>query len=117
MFSLRNKKMVLGTLVATATGSAVAFQPTTSKFKSSATKLNVAVDPGTVTTKEYQDICGVSFDDDAMMERLKSTKFLYPKHVEVIEDIAPIADAMVDEIVSQTRSPIGFSIPNAMNVH
>jgi len=30
---------------------------------------------------------------------LKSTKFLYPKHVEVIEDISPIAGAMVDEIV------------------
>lgn len=66
-----------------------------------ATSLNmVAVDPTTVTKKEYQDICGVSFDEDGLLQRLKATNFLHPKHVEVIEDIAPIAGTMVDEIVS-----------------
>lgn len=59
-----------------------------------------ALDPAVVTTKEYQDICGVSFDGDELTDRLKATNYLYPKHVEVIEDLAPIADAMVDEIVS-----------------
>jgi hypothetical protein len=62
--------------------------------------LKVAVDPSTVTTKEFEDICGVSFDDKNLAERLQRTNYLYPKHVEVVEDIAPIAGRMVDEIVS-----------------
>lgn len=66
----------------------------------STTALNVAVDPTVVTKKEFQDICGAEFDGDSLQERLKATNYLYPKHVEVIEDIAPIAGAMVDEIVS-----------------
>jgi hypothetical protein len=61
--------------------------------------LNVAVDPSVITKKEYQDICGVSFDHETLEQRLTRTNFLYPKHVEVIEEIAPIAGAMVDEIV------------------
>ena len=95
--------MAFGTFVATAASSTLAFQPATTPLRAvSKTSLNVgAVDPGTVTKKDYEDICGASFDERSMMERLKSTKFLYPKHVEVIEDISPIADKMVDEIVSQ----------------
>jgi hypothetical protein len=62
--------------------------------------LKVAVDPSTVTTKEFEDICGVSFDGQNLSERLQRTNFLYPKHVEVVEDIAPVAGRMVDEIVS-----------------
>ena len=58
------------------------------------------VDPAVITKKEYQDICGVDFDDESLEERLTRTKFLYPKHVEVIEDLAPIAGAMVDDVVS-----------------
>jgi hypothetical protein len=68
--------------------------------KVSTTALHVATDPSVVTKKEYQDICGVNFDKRSLQERLQATNFLYPKHVEVIEDIAPIAGAMVDEIVS-----------------
>lgn len=89
-------------VVATAVHAALAFQPTPS-FRSSTTTTAlgmVAVDPTTVTKKEYQDICGVSFDENGLAQRLHATNFLYPKHVEVIEDIAPIADAMVDDIVS-----------------
>lgn len=67
--------------------------------KVSTTALHVATDPSVVTKKEYQDICGVNFDKRSLQERLQATNFLYPKHVEVIEDIAPIASAMVDEIV------------------
>ena len=64
------------------------------------TSLRSTVDPSVVTKKEYQDICGVDFDDQTLEERLTRTKFLYPKHVEVIEDLAPIAGAMVDDVVS-----------------
>lgn len=75
------------------------FQPP-STVRSSKTALSVAVDPTVVTKKDYEDICGVSFDDDALVGRLKATNYLYPKHVEVIEDIAPIAGEMVDDVVS-----------------
>lgn len=53
-----------------------------------------------VTKKEYQDICGVDFSDATLAERLARTAYLYPKHVEVIDDFAPMVDKMVDEIVS-----------------
>ena len=65
------------------------------------TSLKVVVDPKTVTTEEYKDICGARFDEASLDERLRATNFLYPKHVEVIEDISPIASAMVDDIVSR----------------
>ena len=52
-----------------------------------------------MSKKDLEDIQGVEFD--SFHERLaKTSNYLYPKHVEVIEDIAPIAGAMVDEIVS-----------------
>jgi len=79
----------------------MAFQPS-KVLRSKSTALNVAVDPTTVTKKEYEDICGVQFDDDVLTRRLKSTNYLYPKHVEVIEDIAPLADKMVDDILLET---------------
>jgi hypothetical protein len=64
-------------------------------------QLNMAtIDPDTVTKKEYQDICGIDFDDQTLEQRLQRTSFLYPKHVEVIEDLSPIADEMVNNIVS-----------------
>lgn len=64
------------------------------------TSLASTVDPSTITKKEYQDICGVDFDDTTLADRLARTNYLYPKHVEVIEDFAPLVDKMVDEIVS-----------------
>jgi hypothetical protein len=57
------------------------------------------IDPTTVTKKEYEDVCGVSFSPEDLDQRLKSTKYLYPKHVEVIEDIEPIAATQVEKIV------------------
>mmetsp|Transcript_8035 Transcript_8035/g.10040 ORF Transcript_8035/g.10040 Transcript_8035/m.10040 type:complete len:411 (+) Transcript_8035:88-1320(+) len=66
------------------------------------TQVNVAVDPETVTKKEYEDICGVSFDQGTLEDRLKRTNYLYPKHVEVIEDFAPLVDEMVDNILLET---------------
>jgi hypothetical protein len=62
--------------------------------------LNVAVDPTVVTKKEYEDVCGVVFSEEEMSKRLERTSYLYPKHVEVVEDLSPIAGQMVDKIVS-----------------
>ena len=100
MFTISKKKMAFGTLLASSASSAVAFQSARPSLSIKSSLNMVAVDPTTVTKKDYEDICGVSFDEADMMNRLKSTKFLYPKHVEVIEDIAPIAGEMVDSIVS-----------------
>jgi hypothetical protein len=59
--------------------------------------LNVSVDPDVVTKKEFQDVCGVNFNVE---DRLVSTNYLYPKHVEVLEDFTEEVDKMVDDIVS-----------------
>lgn len=100
MVLLSNKRMALGSLVASAASSAFAFHPVaTTSFRPKITSLSVAVDPSTITKKDYEEICGTSFDENALHEQLKSTKLLYPKHVDVIEDISPVADVMVNEIV------------------
>jgi hypothetical protein len=98
-----NNKLSLG-FVSVAVGAVMAFQPsaTTLTPRSShfpSTALNVAVDPTVITRKEYEDICGVSFDKETMEQRLQRTNFLYPKHVEVVEDFSSIAGDMVDDIV------------------
>jgi len=80
-----------------------------SRSGSTSTPLRATVDPSVVTKKEYQDICGVDFDDQSLEERLSRTKFLYPKHVEVIEDLAPIAGAMVDDVVSSGVMHVGWT--------
>ena len=68
---------------------------------SRATELRVAIDPSVVTKKEIDDIVGADFDKDVTAKRFNENKYLYPKHVEIIEDIAPIAEEMVNEIVSE----------------
>jgi hypothetical protein len=78
---------------------AAAFAPGT-QFQRTSTSLDVAVDPTVVTKKEYQDICGVDFDNYNLGQRLERTKFLYPKHVEVISDFDDVVSQSVDEIVS-----------------
>ena len=77
-----------------------AFSPSSFAAKQRMTSLSATVDPDTVTKKEYEDICGVSFDDKSLAERLQRTNYLYPKHVEVVEDLAPMVDDMVNNIVS-----------------
>lgn len=69
--------------------------------KKTTTSIYSTVDPSVVTKKEYQDICGVDFDDRTLTDRLKKTAYLYPKHVEVIEDFEPLVNKMVDDIVSR----------------
>ena len=77
---------------------ASAFAPTVKAPLSYA--LKATIDPDTITKKDYEDICGVNFDDQTLDERLQRTSYLYPKHVEVVEDLSPMVDRMVDEIVS-----------------
>jgi len=87
-------------------GNILAFtQPSFSRATTAAsriTELKVAVDPTVVTKKELDDITGADFGEDWLHRRMQQNEFLYPKHVEVIEDIAPIAGAMVDEILLET---------------
>ena len=59
----------------------------------------MATDASVATTEIHQDGCGVLFNEESLEQRLQRTKFLYRKHVEVIDDLAPIVDAMVDDIV------------------
>lgn len=107
---LTSPKAGLSAIIATYTVSSCsafgAFAPqlgrSTSTPTTIRTKLQSTVDPATITTKEYQDICGVDFDDQALTERLSKTAYLYPKHVEVIDDFAPMVDKMVDEILLET---------------
>lgn len=97
---MSSKAILVSTVVSSVMSASWAFQPTVSS-RSTATALGmVAVDPTTVTKKDYEDICGVQFTEDMLEKRLEATKFLYPKHVEVINDIAPIAAEMVDDVVS-----------------
>ncbi|GKZ00107.1 hypothetical protein MPSEU_000964100 [Mayamaea pseudoterrestris] len=95
------RSFAIGTILASA-ASVAAFAPSTTSNSRVSSSLNVVTDPSVVTKKEYQDICGVSFDEDTLFKRLESTNYLYPKHVEVIQDIAPIAGAMVDEVLLET---------------
>jgi hypothetical protein len=103
---------LFGVVSALAASTGLAFQSilggecTSRAGRATATSLRVAVDPTTITKKEYQDICGIDFNEQTLEQRLRRTSFLYPKHVEVIEDIAPIASVMVDEIVSTTSATI-----------
>jgi len=100
---LYNKKVALVAFVSYTSG-VNAFSP--SSFLNTnvraTTSLNVAVDPEIATKKEYEDICGVEFDKMSLEERLKKTQFLYPKHVEVLEDFSPMVDDMVDNILLET---------------
>lgn len=79
------------------TGTSASTSTTTSK-----TALKATVDTSTITNKDYQDICGVDFDNESLQKRLERTSYLYPRHVEVIEDLAPLADQMVDDILLET---------------
>jgi len=94
-------KLAVAAILAGPTQTA-AFTPSSflATTRTSSTPLKSTVDPSVVTKKEYQDICGVDFDDDSLSRRLQKTSYLYPKHVEVIEDFAPLVDKMVDDIVS-----------------
>lgn len=114
---IKSPKTALAAIVASTVGSCSAFTPqsflqsraaaaaagrATSSSPSVMGPLHAVVDPSTVTKKEYQDICGVDFDDANLSDRLAKTAYLYPKHVEVIDDFSPLVDTMVDEILLET---------------
>jgi len=100
---MSSNKSVVVALLASTPAMAAAFAPVSfmsNQHRSSS--LNVAVDPEIATKKEYQDVCGVSFDVEGLAEKLDRTKFLYPKHVEVIADFDHIVDSMVDNVLLET---------------
>ena len=103
MLALPTKRAAfLASIAASSVGSGVAFAPRSFSGRSSSphTALSATVDPTVVTKKEYQDICGVDFNDSTLADRLARNPYLYPKHFEVINDFAPMVNRMVDEIVS-----------------
>ena len=106
MLALPTKRAAfLASIAASSVGSGLAFAPQSlsgrlSSASSSLTPLSATVDPTVVTKKEYQDICGVDFNDSTLADRLARNPYLYPKHFEVINDFAPMVNRMVDEIVS-----------------
>ena len=65
--------MTYSLLAATSLTAASAFAPPRMSSTTTTTALQVAVDPTTVTKKEYEDICGVSFDDESLKARLTAT--------------------------------------------
>ena len=77
-----------------------AFSPGSHAFtQSPLTKLSATVDREVITKKEYEDIAGASFEELSEAQRADKTKYLYPKHVEVVEDLAPMVNEMVDKVV------------------
>jgi len=108
---ITSPKTALAAVVAAHVGTSGAFTPqsflaqrtvSTAASRRSTELASSTVDPTTVTKKEYQDICGVEFGDKTLADRLTKTAYLYPKHVEVIEDFAPLVDEMVDKILLET---------------
>jgi len=55
-----------------------------------------------VTNKEVADIKGDVFTPEEMEKRLENRSYLYPKHVEVVEDFSPVVDEMVNKILLET---------------
>lgn len=99
----------IGLITASAAGIVTAFHQATFISNSNQqnicrakSNLKVATDPTLITTKEFQDICGADYSAEELDRRLQRTAYLYPKHVEVIEDLEPIVDEMVDEILLET---------------
>ena len=64
----------------------------------------VAVDPTVLSKQEYQDVCGLDFDQETMEQRLQATNYLYPQHVQVISELEPVAQEMVDDVVRRKKT-------------
>jgi len=67
--------------------------------------LQVAVDPTVVTNEEFQKIKGSTPTPEEAAKRLERNWYQRPRHVEVIEDISPIVDEMVENILLETGEP------------
>lgn len=77
--------------------SAGAFSPGKSGRWSQAVSLNVAVDPTTVTKEDFKKISGAEFAESARAPSF----FVDPKRIEVLQDMEPVVEELVDTMVSQ----------------
>jgi len=97
------KKMALILLLASSLAIASSFTPKSLlSHHRAATSLKVAVDPEVVSKKDYEAICGIGFESYSLQERLEKANYLYPKHVEVINDFDHVVNAMVDNVLLDT---------------
>jgi len=96
-------KFFLASLTA---GNVSAFQLSTNKPLSVQIRLpsflQVAVDPTVVTNEEFQNIKGSIPSPGEVSKILEKSWYHRPRHVEVIEDISPIVDEMVENILLGT---------------
>jgi len=70
--------------------------------RSSRVSMSAIIDPTVVTKEEYKDICGDIYSQEEMMKRLERSNYLYPKHVEVINDFDDVVGTMVDNVLLET---------------
>jgi len=97
------KKAFLKILLTSSLSLVISFTPKSLlPYHRVATSLQVAVDPEVVTKKEYDNICGIGFETYSLAERLERANYLYPKHVEVVNDFDDVVDGMVDNVLLDT---------------
>lgn len=97
------KKASLSILLTSGVSLVISFTPKSLlSYHRAATSLQVAVDPDVVTKKEYDNISGIGFEDHGLHERLERANYLYPKHVEVVNDFDDVVDGMVDNVLLDT---------------
>jgi len=98
-----NEKIVLIILLASSLTFATSFAPKSLlSYPQVTTSLKVAVDPEVVSKKDYDAICGIGFESYSLQERLEKANYLYPKHVEVINDFDHVVNRMVDNVLLET---------------
>jgi len=97
------KKASLNILLTSGVSLVISFTPKSLlSCHRAATSLQVAVDPEVVTKKEYDNIAGIGFETYSLAERLERARYLYPKHVEVVNDFDDVVDSMVDNVLLDT---------------
>jgi hypothetical protein len=63
------------TLASCLVASVFAFHANPSFTRAGSSLQMVAVDPSVITKKQYEDVCGASFNEQSLHERLAATKF------------------------------------------
>jgi len=97
------KKVFLRILLTSSLSLVISFTPKSLLcYHRVATSLQVAVDPEVITPKEYDNICGIGFESYSLAERLERANYLYPKHVEVVNDFDDVVDGMVHNVLLDT---------------
>lgn len=101
--SFRRVALLAWLASATCTSAFQAVPSLTARRGAVKTSLMATIDRNSmVTNKEVADIKGDVFTPEEMEKRLENRSYLYPKHVEVVEDFSPVVDEMVNKIVSIT---------------